>query len=96
MPTSSSVRDLHRRSHNGALGDFGAPAHLASEGTLSTTGSIDIIGKLYAPRAELVTVEPALIYGSMFLRRSALGAELHLHYDESAASPVSCPALLAQ
>jgi hypothetical protein len=64
--------------------------YLASVGTLSIAGSTEITGKLYAPRAELVTTGTMQIYGSMFVRRAAPGAALYLHYDESAALPVRC------
>jgi hypothetical protein len=65
--------------------------YLASEGTLEIAGSTDIRGKLYAPRAELVSVGTFQIYGSLFVRRAAPGGELHIHYDELSASAASCP-----
>ncbi len=67
-----------------------ADLYLASDGTLSIAGSADIAGKLYAPRAELVTTGTTQIYGSMFVRRAAPGAELYLHYDERASLPRNC------
>jgi hypothetical protein len=67
--------------------------YLASTGTLEIAGSTEISGKLYAPRAELVSFGTFQIYGSLFLRRAAPGGELLIHYDELDASPQRCAAL---
>jgi hypothetical protein len=64
--------------------------YLASEGTLEIAGSAELAGRLYAPRAELVSNGTLQIYGSLFVRRAAPGAELHLHYDERTATPLAC------
>lgn len=67
--------------------------YLASEGTLEVAGSVDITGKLYAPRAELVSFGTFQLYGSLFVRRAAPGADLFVHYDEQASEPKSCASL---
>jgi hypothetical protein len=64
--------------------------YLASEGTLEIAGAADLAGRLYAPHAELVSTGTFQIYGSLFVRRAAPGAEFHVHYDERAALPVAC------
>jgi hypothetical protein len=64
--------------------------YLASEGTLEIAGSTELSGKLYAPRAELVSFGTFQIYGSLFVRRAAPGGELNIHYDELSANPVRC------
>lgn len=64
--------------------------YLASEGTLEIAGSADITGRLYAPSVELVSTGTFQLYGSLFVRRAAPGAEFNLHYDERAATPAIC------
>jgi hypothetical protein len=67
--------------------------YLASTGTLEIAGSTEIAGRLYAPRAELVSTGAFRLYGSLFVRRAAPGGELDLHYDELARTAQSCGSL---
>jgi hypothetical protein len=67
-----------------------ANLYLQGNGTLELSGSTDITGNVYAPRAELVNVGIFQLYGSLFVRRAAPAGELHIHYDTSATSATQC------
>jgi hypothetical protein len=67
--------------------------YAASEGTLEIAGSTELVGKLYAPRAELVSFGTLQVHGSLFLRRAAPAGDLIIHYDALDAFPQRCDPL---
>ncbi|HEX6240202.1 MAG TPA: hypothetical protein VFZ61_04895 [Polyangiales bacterium] len=64
--------------------------YLHGSGTLDLGGSTEIVGQVYAPRAELVNSGILQLWGSLFVWRAALGADTYIHYDANTATPTRC------
>lgn len=66
---------------------------VAGNGTVQLGGGSRLTGSLYAPAAELVVSGPLEVFGALLVRRSAVSAQLDLHFDTSLAAALadSCP-----
>jgi hypothetical protein len=61
--------------------------YLGGGGTLQLTGGGRFGGRVYAPRAEVVSSGPVEIYGGLFARRVAASGALVVHHDLGAGCP---------
>jgi hypothetical protein len=83
------------------VGDTSNPArartYVGGAGTVNLQGAAQLVGNLYAPRAQLALGGSAstTLYGSIFAARLSAGADLDIHYDEailSSAARAGCAA----
>jgi hypothetical protein len=68
------------------VGDVNHPSrtriYAGGSGTVPLSGDSQIAANVYAPRAALALSAPAIIFGSLFVRRLDQAAPVTIHYDE--------------